>query len=215
MSHNRVQQEHVPVKMDFEILEKIVCFQGFFRMERYRLRHRKFSGEWSRPMTRELFERGHAAAVLPYDPQTDQVMLIEQFRAGALSAPGGPWLLEIVAGMIEADETAEQVIARESAEEAGCHISDLIPLYDYLVSPGGTTERIMLFCGRVDMRYIEGNDRIHGNAEEDEDIRVHVMPLTDALMLLNTGHISSASAIIALQWIALHRDSVHQRWLPG
>src|SRR5690606_32742888 len=106
MSHNRVQQEHVPVKMDFEILEKIVCFQGFFRMERYRLRHRKFSGEWSRPMTRELFERGHAAAVLPYDPQTDQVMLIEQFRAGALSAPGGPWLLEIVAGMIEADETA-------------------------------------------------------------------------------------------------------------
>jgi len=199
--------------MDFDVLEKTVCFQGFFRLERYRLRHRKFNGEWGRPITRELFERGHAAAVLPYDPQTDEVLLIEQFRAGAMSAPGGPWLLEIVAGVIEANETPEQVVARESIEEANCQIGSLIPLYDYLVSPGGTTERIALFCGRVDMQMIE-TGAVYGNHGEDEDIKVHVMPLNEAIRLLNTGRINSASAIIALQWLALNRDSVRRRWLP-
>ncbi len=198
--------------MDFEILEKTICFQGFFRLEQYRLRHRKFDGEWGRPITRELFERGHAAAVLPYDPHTDEILLIEQFRAGAMSAPDGPWLLEIVAGIIEADEAPEQVVARESIEEADCQISSLIPLYDYLVSPGGTTERIVLFCGRVDMKTIDAGS-IHGNGEEDEDIKVHVMPFHDALELLNTGQINSASAIIALQWLALNRDTVQQHWL--
>ena len=199
--------------MDFDVLEKVVCFQGFFRLERYRLRHRKFNGEWGRPITRELFERGHAAAVLPYDPQTDEVLLIEQFRAGAMSAPGGPWLLEIVAGMIEANETPEQVVARESIEEANCQIGNLIPLYDYLVSPGGTTERIALFCGRVDMQTIEAG-AVYGNHGEDEDIKVHVMLLNEAIRLLNIGRINSASAIIALQWLALNRDSVRRRWLP-
>ncbi|MFO7579819.1 MAG: NUDIX domain-containing protein [Nitrosomonas halophila] len=199
-------------EMGFEVLEKVICFQGFFRMERYRLRHHKFDGGWSRPITRELLERGHAAAVLPYDPERDRVVLIEQFRAGAMSAPGGPWLLEIVAGMIDTDESAEQVVTRESVEEAGCHVSDLIPLYDYLVSPGGTTERIALFCGRVDTTGIGG---IHGQAEEDEDIKVHVMALAQARALLNSGRIGSASAIIALQWLLLNREIVRQRWLSG
>lgn len=200
------------LRMDFEIQEKTICFQGFFRLERYRLRHHKFNGEWSRLITRELFERGHAAAVLPYDPQTDEVLLIEQFRAGAMSAPGGPWLLEIVAGVIETNETPEQVVTRESIEEAGCQISNLIPLYDYLVSPGGTTERIALFCGQIAMKTVKAG-AIHGNHGEDEDIKVHVMPLSEAIRLLGTGRIISASAIIALQWLALNHDSVRRRWL--
>ncbi|NBQ70291.1 MAG: NUDIX domain-containing protein, partial [Nitrosomonadaceae bacterium] len=135
---------------DVEILEKTICFEGFFRIEKYRLRHRLFNGGWSRPLSRELFERGHAAAVLPYDPIRDAVILIEQFRVGALTAPGGPWLLEIVAGMIESGETAQDVVKRESIEEADCIITDLLPVCDFLVSPGGTSERIALFCGRAD-----------------------------------------------------------------
>lgn len=215
ITHLRTIQNmpNIQKTMEFEIQEKTICFQGFFRMERYRLRHRKFNGEWGRPITRELFERGHAAAVLPYDPQTDEIVLIEQFRAGAMSAARGPWLLEIVAGVIEVNETPEQVAARESLEEAGCQINNLIPLYDYLVSPGGTTEQITLFCGQVDIKTIDMGS-IHGNDEEDEDIKVHVMPLNDALKLLNTGRINSASAIIALQWLAMNRDFVRQHWLP-
>lgn len=192
-----------------EILEKTVCFKGFFRIDRYRLRHRLFNGDWSRPLVRELFERGHAAAVLPYDPIRDEVVLIEQFRVGALNAPGGPWLMEIVAGIIEADETTEDVVKRESIEEADCIITDLIPLYNFLVSPGGTTESVALFCGRVDTTHAGG---VHGASEEGEDIKVHVVALDTALALLRTGKINSVSAIIALQWLALNRDHVRTMW---
>ncbi len=194
---------------DVEILEKTVCFEGFFRIERYRLRHRLFSGDWSHPLVRELFERGHAAAVLPYDPIRDEVVLIEQFRVGALNAPGGPWLMEIVAGIIEADETTEDVVKRESIEEANCIITDLIPLYNFLVSPGGATESVALFCGRVDTTHAGG---VHGASEEGEDIKVHVVAVDTALALLQAGKINSVSAIIALQWLALNRDHVRTIW---
>ncbi|MBL8501099.1 MAG: NUDIX domain-containing protein [Nitrosomonas sp.] len=188
----------------------MICFEGFFRIEKYRLRHRLFNGGWSRPLSRELFERGHAAAVLPYDPIRDAVILIEQFRVGALTAPGGPWLLEIVAGMIESGETAQDVVKRESIEEADCIITDLLPVCDFLVSPGGTSERIALFCGRADAAKTGG---IHGSPEEDEDIKVHVVPLDTAFTFLQSGRINSASAIIALQWLALNREQVRTRWL--
>ena len=193
-----------------EVLEKVICFEGFFRIEKYRLRHRLFSGDWSHPLVREVFERGHAAAVLPYDPIRDEVILIEQFRVGALAAPDGSWLLEIVAGMIEVGETAQDVVKRESIEEADCIVSDLIPLYDCFVSPGGTTERVALFCGRVDSTHAGG---VHGATEEGEDIKVHVVPFNTALTFLNSGKITSASAIIALQWLALNRAQVRTQWV--
>lgn len=198
------------IDADVELFEKEIRYQGFFRIERYRLRHRLFNGQWSRAFTREIFERGHAAAVLPYDPIRDEVILIEQFRAGALDAPGGPWLFEIVAGMIEPGETAEDVVKRESVEEANCIVTDLIPLYDFLVSPGGTTERIALFCGRVDATHAGG---IFGAQHEDEDIKVHVVSLDDALTMLRSGKLNSASAIIALQWLTLNRSQVRNTWV--
>lgn len=197
---------------EVEIIRKELCFHGFFRMERYTLRHRLFNGSWSQPITRELLERGHAAAVLPYDPARDQVVLIEQFRVGAMSISSGPWLLEIVAGIIEVNEAAEEVVKREAVEEAGCDIHELVPLYDYLVSPGGTTERIALFCGKVDSTHLGG---IYGKMEEGEDIKVHVMAVDQALDLLASGKIIAASAIIALQWLALNREHLRKIWLSG
>ena len=177
---------------DVEILEKTEAFKGYFRIDRYRLRHRLFRGGWSEEMTREVFERGHAAAVLPYDPDHDAVVLIEQFRVGALAAGRPPWLLEIVAGIIEDDETAEDVARREALEEANCRITDLIPIADYLVSPGGTSESATVFCGRVDSRGLGG---IHGAAAENEDIRVLVTPFSEAVELLNAGRINNAVAL--------------------
>jgi ADP-ribose pyrophosphatase len=197
------------IDTDVEVIEKETCYQGFFRIARYRLRHRLFNGQWSSELSREIFERGHAAAVLPYDPIRDEVILIEQFRPGALDAPGGPWLLEIVAGMIESGETAEDVVKRESMEEANCTVTDLIPLYDFLVSPGGTSERVALFCGQVDAKHAGG---IFGAQHEGEDIKVHVVSLDAALALLQSGELNSASAIIALQWLALNRSQVRNAW---
>ena len=193
----------------YEILETSTCYAGFFHILRYRLRHRLFKGGWSRVLTRELFERGHAAAVLPYDAATDQVVLTEQFRIGALQAPCGPWLLEIVAGMMEAGETPEDVVRREAVEEIGCEVNDLISICDYYVSPGGASERIHLFCGRVDAAQAGG---VHGLADEGEDIRVVVMPADDAIAQMQTGRIISAAPIIALQWLMMHRASVRERW---
>ncbi|MCL4316189.1 MAG: ADP-ribose diphosphatase [Gammaproteobacteria bacterium] len=194
----------------YEIIQREVCYQGFFRLERYRLRHDLFSGGSSRVLTRELLERGHAAAVLPYDPERDAVVLIEQFRIGALDDAHGPWLLEIVAGMMEEGESAEDLARREAVEEAGCIIQELLPVCDYLVSPGGASERIHLFCGRVDSRHAGG---VHGIHEEGEDILAHVVSFAEAMRWLEQGRIRSASPIIALQWLALHRDELRQRWL--
>jgi len=196
-------------RSDVEIIEKTVCYEGFFRIERYRLRHRLFNGSWSGDIVRELFERGHAAAVLPFDPVRDEVVLIEQFRVGALATPGGPWLMEIVAGVIDGDETTEDVVRREAIEEAGCTVAELIPICDYLVSPGGTSEIISLYCGKVDAGGVGG---IHGLDEENEDIKVTVIPFNDALSLLESGKINSASPIMALQWLALNHQRVRTLW---
>lgn len=196
-------------RSDVEIIEKKVCYEGFFRIERYRLKHRLYNGSWSSEIVRELFERGHAAAVLPYDPVRDEVILIEQFRVGALDAPDGPWLMEIVAGVIDEGETTEDVVKREAVEEAGCTITELMPICDYLVSPGGTSEMISLYCGRVDATGVGG---IHGLDEENEDIKVTAIPYHDALSLLDSGKINSASPIMAMQWLALNRQRIRTLW---
>ena len=103
---------------DFEILDRKVGYDGYFRVDVYRVRDRRYDGSWSRALAREVFERGHAAAVLPYDPARDEVVLIEQFRIGAIEAQGGPWQLEIVAGIIEGEESPEDVVRREALESA-------------------------------------------------------------------------------------------------
>jgi ADP-ribose pyrophosphatase len=199
-------------EQDVEILEKTEAFKGYFRIDRYRLRHRLFRGGWSPEITREVFERGHAAAVLPYDPLRDEVVMIEQFRVGALAAGRAPWLLEIVAGIIEPGETAEEVVRREAVEEAGCTIGDLIPVTEYMVSPGGTSECITVFCGRVDSSGIGG---IHGEAAENEDIRVLVLPFKEAAEKLAARQIDNATALISLQWLVLNRDFLRRRWGPS
>jgi ADP-ribose pyrophosphatase len=194
---------------DFQVVDKSIVYSGFFRMEKYRLRHRLFSGEWSAEMQRECMERGHAVAVLPYDPIHDRVVLLEQFRIGAIEHSGGPWLLEIVAGIIGPQETKAEVARREAKEEANCELLDMIPILETLVSPGGTSESVALYCGRIDSAGLGG---VHGLAEEHEDIRVHVLPRSEAVTLLQSGRIKSAPTIIALQWLELNRQTLLDRW---
>ncbi|MFO1188786.1 MAG: ADP-ribose diphosphatase [Alphaproteobacteria bacterium] len=195
---------------DVEIIERVPAFQGYFRIDRYRLRHRLHAGGWSEPMSREVFERGHAVCVLPYDPRRDEVVLIEQFRVGAYAAGFAPWLIEIVAGIIDPGETAVDVAHREMREEAGLVIETLEPICRYLVSPGGTTESVELFCGRVDASTAGG---IFGLDQEHEDIRVMRVPATEALNWLAAGRIVNAAAVIALQWLALNREKIRLKWV--
>ncbi|MDD5274329.1 MAG: NUDIX domain-containing protein, partial [Methylovulum sp.] len=153
----------------FSILSKETVYNGFFRLEKYRLKHTLYAGGWSAELNRELFVRGECVGVLLYDPHTDQVVLIEQFRVGALAQPDHAWLVEIVAGAIEEGETASEVAYREALEEAGCTIEELLEISQFYTSPGGTAERLTLFCGKVDCTAVGG---IHGLADEHEDIMV-------------------------------------------
>jgi ADP-ribose pyrophosphatase len=194
---------------DVEIRERTAVFQGHFGIDRYRLRHRLHDGGWSAEMTREVFERGHAAAVLPYDPIRDEVVLIEQFRVGAYAAGRAPWLTEIVAGIIDPGETPADVVRREAREEAGLALGALELIADYLSSPGGASESVALFCGRVDAAQAGG---IHGHRGEDEDILVRVRPFAAIQEMLRTTSVSNAVTLIALQWLALNRDGLRARW---
>ncbi len=194
---------------DFKILHKEIIYQGFFRVEKYRLKHTLFGGGWSSEITRELFRRGCCVAVLLYDPAADKVVLIEQFRAGAILRPEKAWLIEIVAGAIEEGETAEEVAYRESLEEAGCAIQQLMVINEFYTTPGGSSEWITLFCGKVDSAEVGG---IHGLDHEDEDIWVRTVDFAQAYLMLQNGEIDSAIPIIAIQWLALNREKLRQDW---
>lgn len=193
----------------WELVARDIAYEGFFRLARYRVRHTLFDGGWSEVLQREVFERGHAAAVLPYDPERDQVALIEQFRVGALDAPGGPWLLELVAGIIEDGESAAEVVRREALEEAGCAVTELERICEYLVSPGGTTERTTLFVGRADLGDVSG---VHGLEGEHEDILVHVVDAEAAIAMADDGRVNNAMGQIGLQWFARHRPRLRRCW---
>lgn len=197
----------------FTVLSKQIVYDGFFRLEKYRLKHALFAGGWSAELSRELFVRGDCVGVLLYDPDTDQVVLIEQFRVGALRHAERAWLVEIVAGAVEAGETAAEVAYREAEEEAGCHIEELLEISRFYTTPGGSSERLTLFCGKVDSRQAGG---VHGLAEEHEDILVRTVDFAQAYQMLASGEIESAIPIIALQWLALNKTMLQARWSkPG
>ena len=194
-----------------EILEREIAYQGFFRVERYRLRHRLHSGGWSPELEREVFERGAAVAVLLYDPDRDAVVLVEQFRLAAHLAGFSPWQVEAVAGIVDRDGEGEPEVARrEAQEEAGLAvIGELVPIHRCLTSPGGTTETVALFCGRVDSRNAGG---IHGVASEHEDIKVVVKSYRDAIRLMRAQKIDNAFTLLALHWLAANRAALRRRW---
>lgn len=195
---------------DYQILDAETVADGFLTLKRYRLRHSLFAGGSSNELIRERVEGYRAASLLPYDPVRDEVVLIEQFRIGALEDRDGAWILEIVGGILEGEQDPESVARRETVEEAGCQVTALEPICQYMVSPGTTSERIHLYCGRVDATKAAG---IHGIHEEGEDIRVEVLSADDAIAELYTGRINSTSTIIAMQWLALHREELRRRWL--
>ncbi len=194
---------------DVDIIARANVYQGYFRIDRYRLRHRLHDGRDSPALEREVFERGHVAAVLPVDPVRDELVLIEQFRAGAYAAGWQPWLLECVAGIVEDGESSEEVARREAREEANCVISDLVPVHRFLSSPGASSETVTLYGGRTRTGGLGG---VHGLPEEGEDIKVHVMSVSSALALLRRGRIVNAKTLVALQWLALEYPALKQRW---
>lgn len=198
---------------DVEVLDRQTLYSGFFSLEQVSLRHRRYEGGWTPRLDRELFVRPPAVGVLLYDPRLREVVLIEQCRVGALDiagqdwpgTPDSPWLLELVAGLVEPGETPEEVAHREALEEAGCRIDSLIALPGYLSSPGGSDEWITLFCGLLDASQAGG---IHGLEEENEDIRVQRLPVSGLQDAMARGRLCNAMALIAVQWLLLNEPEL-------
>lgn len=195
---------------DVEIITKKNKYRGFFAIDEYQLRHKLYQGGYSKALTREIFERGDAVGLLPYDPITDSIVLIEQFRLGAINNPDTPWQLEIIAGMFGKQEQAIEVAIREAKEEANLTVEskNISKIMNYLSSSGGSTECLHLYCGLIDSSNAGG---VYGLEEEGEDILVHVIQRTEAYRLLESGKITNAATIIALQWLMLNYRHLSQR----
>ena len=191
------------------MLDDQTVWSGHYAMRRVTLQHKRFAGGWSDPVVRELFERGDAVAVLPYDPATDSLVMIEQFRPGAMRNDDSPWMLELIAGVVEAGESDADVAHREAMEEAACELSELVPIATVFPSPGACTEQVRVFCGRVSSASIGG---LHGVEDEGEDILVHSIARTDALQLVEDDRIPNGHTLIALQWLQIHGAALRERW---
>jgi len=180
-------------------------YTGFFTVEERRTRFRQFRGGWSDPVDRAMFRVADAVTVLPYDPQRDRILLIEQARFGPLShGDPAPWLLEPIAGMIDAGETAEVSARREAEEEAHLTLGALHFVARYYPSPGGLAQVLHSYVAEADLP--DGAAVIGGSAEEAEDILGHVVPFDVALELFHGGDMANAPLILSFQWLMLHRD---------
>lgn len=200
-----------PRHPDLEIVGWETGFKRFLSVDVARFRHKLYSGEWSGERVYDVIRHGGAVAVLLYDPERDAVVLVEQFRLPPLVAGYSPWIVEIVAGLLDHDgERAEDVARREASEEAGLSIiGDLVPVQRYLPTPGNSEEIVEMFCGRVDSSGAAG---VHGLPEEHEDIRVVVRTVAELEAMLDAGQVETGHTLIALYWLLRHRDELRRKW---
>ena len=197
---------------DVDLQQREQSFRGYFSLETLTLRHRLFAGGWSTPVRRELFQRGDAVGVLPWDPVKDELVLIEQFRVGAIRDDDSPWMLELIAGIVEAGESDTAVVHREAEEEAGCQLGQLEQIATFYPSAGACSEQIRLFVGEVTQSQ---PGTVQGLDSEHEDILVHQLPREQVMQMLDRNEINNGHTLIALQWLARHADRLRAQWLPG
>jgi len=189
-------------------------WSGRFQLQLIDFRHRRFDGAMSDTRRWELWRRGRAAAVLPYDPVRDMVVLIEQFRLPAFAAGLDPVMVEIAAGLVDGDDTPEATILRESQEEMGMAVETLERIGGFLLTPGGCDEYITIFAGRVRLGDIGPGGRLgHGGlASEHEDIAVNAVPADEAIEKALAGAYPNSVATIALLWLGHRRDWLKEQW---
>ncbi len=199
---------------DVSIDKEETVWNGRFALQRISFRNRRFDGKLSAPREWELLRRGTAAAVLPYDPVADMVVVIEQFRLPAYAAGLPPVMLELAAGLTDGSETAEATIRRESVEEMGLELGEMERIGEFLLTPGGCDELCTLFAGRVSVGEVgpDGLLGVRGLASEQEDIRVRALPAAHVIEQALAGAYPNSVATIGLLWFAAKRDWLREIW---
>lgn len=197
---------------DVLVEERSHPWRGFFGLDVLTLRHRRHDGTMSAPLRREAFVSVDAASVLPYDIESDRVLVVEQLRIGPLARGSRHlWLIEAIAGRVDPGETPEETARREAREEAGLQLGPLLPVAGYYPSPGAVSEYIHSFVAPVSLAGVTG--AVHGVTGEGEDIRTLVLSFDDAMARLRAGAIASAPLVVTLLWLDRARD-LHRRGLP-
>lgn len=197
-------------RSDVAIEDEQTVYRGYFHVRKFRLRHPLFRGGESAVISRELFCRGSSVGVLPYDPASDRVGLVKQFRIGCLDNEHSPWVWELIAGVNDKNESTAQVAVREVREESGIAIDEscLVPVCHYFSSPGGSDERLQVYCALVALPETES---VHGVADEAEDILFKTFDYRQAFSAMLDGTINNAATIIALQWLQLNRQRLQEK----
>ena len=201
----------IPAYPGLDIVSERRVWSGRFQLDLITFRHRRFDGTQSADRTWELFRRGSAAALLPYDPWTDTVVLIEQFRLPALAGGVDPVMVEIPAGLCEPNEDPADTVRREAEEEMGLSTDRLEAIGDFILTPGGSDERCTMFAGRVRAPPADPNGRF-GLATEQEDIRVCAWPADRAIEDAIAGKFPNSVTTIALLWLAARRETLRAAW---
>lgn len=187
---------------DVEIQSQEYAFKGFVQVEKVSLRHRLFNqAEYTPVIHRELIRRKEAAGVLIYNDQQQKFALIEQFRIGAMNDPVSPWQLEIIAGVLDGDESPETCIRRESLEESGCELDQIELVFSFYPSAGACDELFHLYVAQAELPEQGG---IFGMPDEGENIKLHIIDYLDLNLLLQSDRLCNAAVIMALQWLKLH-----------
>ncbi|MFC3000118.1 NUDIX domain-containing protein [Falsiroseomonas tokyonensis] len=200
----------IPPWPGLEVLEDEVVWGQRFALQRVRFRHARFDGTPSGVLTWELWRRGQGVVILPYDPVTDRIALIEQFRLPALAAGLPPVMTECPAGLLEAGEDPEVSGARELAEETGLTARAMAPIGAFLLMQGGCDERVHFLCACVDLS--ETGATTHGLATENEETRVMVLPAADVFAMVADNRIQNAPAALALLWLQVNRARLREEW---
>ncbi|NDE91408.1 MAG: NUDIX domain-containing protein [Alphaproteobacteria bacterium] len=195
---------------DVELIERETLFQGWMRLERLHLRHALFQGGVSQIFTREVLIRNAAVALLPYDPVTDRVCLIEQFRCGTYVGSDNPWSIEIVAGLMDKTESTEHVARREAQEEAGLAVKRVRAMPGGFTMPGSCDEFFHFFVGEVALP--DTQSKVFGLVEEHENIRTHIISRAESIEWMDSGKIKNLPTLYALSWFARFGDGLRAEW---
>lgn len=187
-----------------EIHKQARLFDDFFKIDEVLVSHERRDGTMSPDERRLVFERGDSVAVLLYNADTSSVVMVNQFKVPSLMArrrdnpdTSDGWITEATAGMINLDETAEQAIIRETAEETGYRISNPRLISKFFSSPGGTSERIFLYFAEVR----EGDRVGSGGGVDGEDVTVLQVPVGDLMQSLEHGSIEDPKLAIGAYWL--------------
>jgi ADP-ribose pyrophosphatase len=207
----------IPPHPDVVIESEQRVWAGRFPLDVVKFRHRRFDGAMSDTRTWELWRRGHAAALLPYDPVADAVVLIDQFRLPALAAGVDPTLVELPAGLCEDNEDPAETIRREMREEMAMDADRVERIGGFLLTAGGADELCHLYVGRVAAPRADGTGIawLGGEISENEDIRVRVWDAGEAIEAAFAGHFTNSITAIGLFWLASKRDWLRQKWMTA